>query len=130
MKPGVMLINTSRGGLVDTQAVIDGLKSGQIGYLGLDVYEEEAELFFEDLSDRVIQDDVFMRLLTFPNVLITAHQAFFTHTALDPDRQGDDGQPVGLRRAGASCQTKCVHPEKSSPAGGERTDALTSPRTL
>ncbi len=82
MKPGVMLINTSRGGLVDTQAVIDGLKSGRIGYLGLDVYEEEAELFFEDLSERVIQDDVFTRLLTFPNVLITSHQAFFTQNAL------------------------------------------------
>jgi len=82
MKRGVMLINTSRGALVDTGAVIAGLKSGQIGYLGLDVYEEEAELFFEDLSSRVIQDDVFMRLLTFPNVLITSHQAFFTDTAL------------------------------------------------
>lgn len=83
MKQGAMLINTSRGALVDTQAVIAGLKSGHIGYLGLDVYEEEAELFFEDLSERVIQDDVFMRLLTFPNVLITSHQAFFTSTALE-----------------------------------------------
>lgn len=83
MKPGVMLINTSRGALVDTQAVINGLKSSQIGYLGLDVYEEEADLFFEDLSGNVIQDDVFSRLLTFPNVLITAHQAFFTSNALE-----------------------------------------------
>jgi D-lactate dehydrogenase len=83
MKPGVMLINTSRGALIDTPAVIDGLKSGHIGYLGLDVYEEEAELFFEDHSDHVIQDDIFMRLATFPNVLITAHQAFFTATALE-----------------------------------------------
>ena len=83
MKPGVMLINTSRGALVDTQAAIAGLKSGKIGYLGLDVYEEESDLFFENLSDQVIQDDVFMRLLTFPNVLITAHQAFFTKTALE-----------------------------------------------
>ncbi len=82
LKPGIMLINTSRGGLVDTLAVIDGLKNGQIGYLGLDVYEEEADLFFENLSEQVIQDDVFMRLLTFPNVLITSHQAFFTQTAL------------------------------------------------
>ncbi len=82
MRPGVMLINTSRGALVDTQAVIEGLKSGQIGYLGLDVYEEEGDLFFEDLSNQVIQDDVFSRLLTFPNVLITAHQAFFTQNAL------------------------------------------------
>ena len=82
MKPGVMLINTSRGALVDAAAAIEGLKSGQIGYLGLDVYEEEADLFFEDLSDRIIQDDVFARLLTFPNVVITGHQAFFTRNAL------------------------------------------------
>src|SRR5690554_2332690 len=71
MREGVMLINTSRGAVVDTRAVIDGLKSGRIGSLGLDVYEEESDLFFEDLSDRVIQDDVFARLLSFPNVLIT-----------------------------------------------------------
>jgi D-lactate dehydrogenase len=77
-----MLINTSRGALIDTQAVIQALKSGQIGYLGLDVYEEEAELFFEDLSMQMIQDDVFSRLLTFPNVIITGHQAFFTAEAL------------------------------------------------
>lgn len=82
MKPGVMLVNTSRGGLVDTRAVIEGLKSGRIGALGLDVYEEEADLFFEDLSGTVIQDDVFARLLTFPNVLITGHQGFFTREAL------------------------------------------------
>jgi len=83
MKPGVMLINTSRGALIDTAAAIDGLKTGKIGYLGLDVYEEEGDLFFEDLSDKVIQDDVFSRLLTFPNVLITGHQAFFTTEALE-----------------------------------------------
>jgi D-lactate dehydrogenase len=82
MKKGVMLINTSRGGLVDTSAVIKGLKSGQIGSLALDVYEEEAGLFYQDLSGAVIQDDVFARLLTFPNVLITGHQGFFTETAL------------------------------------------------
>jgi D-lactate dehydrogenase len=82
MKEGVMLINTSRGGLVDTRAVIEGLKSGRIGSLGLDVYEEEADLFFEDLSGTVIQDDVFARLLTFPNVLVTGHQGFFTREAL------------------------------------------------
>jgi len=83
MKTGVMLINTSRGGLIDTSAVINGLKSGKIGQLGLDVYEEEADLFFEDLSDKVIRDDLFARLLTFPNVIITCHQAFFTDTAID-----------------------------------------------
>lgn len=83
LKPGVMLINTSRGALIDTHAVIRGLKSGRIGYVGLDVYEEEADLFFEDLSNCVIKDDAFTRLLTFPNVLITAHQGFFTRTALE-----------------------------------------------
>jgi D-lactate dehydrogenase len=82
VKPGVMIVNTSRGPLIDTPAVIEALKDGRIGHLALDVYEEEGDLFFEDLSDRVIQDDVFSRLLTFPNVLITAHQAFFTEEAL------------------------------------------------
>ena len=82
MKHGVMLINTSRGAVIDARAMIDGLKSGKIGYLGLDVYEEEGDLFFEDLSGQVIQDDVFARLLTFPNVLITGHQGFFTAEAL------------------------------------------------
>ncbi len=82
MKEGVMIVNTSRGPLVDTNAVIEGLKKGKVGYLGLDVYEEEEELFFEDLSEKVIQDDQFVRLQTFPNVLITAHQAFFTKEAV------------------------------------------------
>lgn len=82
MKPGVMLINTSRGAVVDAAALIVGLKEGRIGSVGLDVYEEEADLFFEDLSQTFIRDDVFARLLTFPNVLITGHQAFFTHEAL------------------------------------------------
>ena len=82
MKSGVMLINTSRGALIDTAAAIQHLKSGQIGYLGLDVYEEEGDLFFEDVSDKILADDIFARLLTFPNVLITGHQAFFTHEAL------------------------------------------------
>jgi D-lactate dehydrogenase len=82
MKPGVMLINTSRGALIDTAALILGLKSQHIGSLGLDVYEEEADLFFEDLSNKIIQDDVFQRLLTFPNVIVTGHQAFFTEEAL------------------------------------------------
>jgi D-lactate dehydrogenase len=82
MKHGVILINTSRGALIDTRAIIRGLKSGKISQLGLDVYEEEADLFFEDLSDKVIQDDVFARLLTFPNVVVTGHQAYFTREAL------------------------------------------------
>ncbi|NVK23577.1 MAG: 2-hydroxyacid dehydrogenase [Gammaproteobacteria bacterium] len=82
MKQGVMIINTSRGGLIDTQAMINGLKNGQIGHLALDVYEQESELFFEDHSTSIVQDDVFQRLLTFPNVLITGHQGFFTEEAL------------------------------------------------
>ena len=82
MRPGAMLINTSRGAVIDTPAVIAALKDGRLGHLGLDVYEEEADLFFEDLSDKVIQDDVFARLLSFPNVLVTGHQAFFTADAL------------------------------------------------
>lgn len=82
MKRGAMLINTSRGEVIDTRAIIRGLKDGTIGSLGLDVYEEETDLFFEDLSNRIIPDDVFARLLTFPNVLITGHQAFFTEEAL------------------------------------------------
>ena len=82
MKPGVMLINTSRGGLLDTKAVIAGIKSAKVGYLGIDVYEQEADLFSEDLSSTVIQDDDFQLLKSFPNVVITAHQAFFTQNAL------------------------------------------------
>lgn len=82
VQPNVMIINTSRGALIDTKAVINGLKSGRIGFLGLDVYEEEADLFFEDLSEQIIQDDVFARLLMFPNVIVTAHQAFFTINAV------------------------------------------------
>ncbi len=82
MKKGVMLVNTSRGGLVDTLAVISALKSGQIGSLGLDVYEEEEGLFFHDHSGDIIQDDTLARLLTFNNVLITSHQAFLTQNAL------------------------------------------------
>jgi D-lactate dehydrogenase len=82
MKKGVMLINTSRGALLDTVAIVEGLKNGRIGYLGLDVYEEEEEIFFEDRSGSILSDDVFARLLTFPNVIITGHQAFFTREAL------------------------------------------------
>jgi len=82
MKNGVMLINTSRGALLDTIVITEGLKSGRIGYLGLDVYEEEEDIFFEDRSGLILSDDVFARLLTFPNVIITGHQAFFTREAL------------------------------------------------
>ena len=83
MKPGVMLINTSRGALIDTRALVASLKRGHIGAAGLDVYAEEQGLFFNDLSDQVLQDDVLARLLTFPNTLITSHQGFLTHEALE-----------------------------------------------
>ena len=82
MKPGVMIINTGRGKLIDTRALISGLKSGKVGAAGLDVYEEETDYFFEDFSSAMIDDDVLARLMTFPNVLITSHQAFFTREAM------------------------------------------------
>lgn len=82
MKKGVMLINTSRGAVINTQDTIDALKSGKLGYLGIDVYEQEEHIFFQDLSDSIVLDDLISRLMTFPNVLITAHQGFFTNEAL------------------------------------------------
>ncbi len=82
MKDGVMIINTGRGKLVNSKDLINGLKSHKIGYAGLDVYEEEASCFFEDFSAEIIPDDVLSRLLTFPNVLVTSHQAFFTKEAI------------------------------------------------
>jgi D-lactate dehydrogenase len=82
-KPGAMLINTSRGGLINAADVIEALKSRHLGYLGLDVYEQENKLFFHDLSEDIIEDDLIMRLISFPNVLITSHQGFFTHEAME-----------------------------------------------
>lgn len=100
LKPGVMLINTSRGAVIDAHAAIEGLKDGTIGSLGLDVYEEEGDLFFEDLSNEVLRDDVFARLLTFPNVLITGHQAFFTKEALEAIAQTTIGNIEAFRDTG------------------------------
>lgn len=105
MKRGVMLINTSRGAVIDTPAVIAGLKSSKIGYLGLDVYEQEGDLFFQDLSSQVIQDDMFERLLTFPNVLITGHQGFFTHEALSSIAQ-TTLQNISLFEKTGACQNQ------------------------
>lgn len=102
MKPGVTLLNTSRGALIDTAAVIAGLKSGHIGNLAIDVYEEEDNLFFEDKSGQVMQDDIFARLLTFPNVLITGHQAFFTDTALSQIAQVTLKNITDLEQTGRS----------------------------
>lgn len=83
MKKGVMLINTSRGAVIDTAAAIEALKNEQLGYFGIDVYEQEEKLFFRDLSERIIADDMISRLISFPNVLITSHQGFFTKEALE-----------------------------------------------
>ncbi|MCA9189757.1 MAG: 2-hydroxyacid dehydrogenase, partial [Planctomycetales bacterium] len=102
MRPDAMLINTSRGGLVDTSAVIRALKARRLGALGIDVYEEEGDLFFEDLSDEVVQDDVFSRLLTFPNVLITGHQAFFTREALQAIAETTLHNVSEIERTGSS----------------------------
>jgi D-lactate dehydrogenase len=107
LKPGMMLINTSRGAVIETRAVIKGLKEGVIGALGLDVYEEEADLFFENLSDRFIPDDVFARLLTFPNVLITGHQAFFTKEALSKIAE------ITIANIGAFAECGCANHEVS-----------------
>lgn len=107
MKQNVMLINTSRGGLLDTKAVINALKSRKIGYLGLDVYEQEADLFFENLSEMVIDDDVFKRLLTFPNVLITGHQAFFTEEAMQQISQVTSDNLVAFAAGKASGNELC-----------------------
>jgi D-lactate dehydrogenase len=83
MKPGVMIINTSRGGLIDTEALIEGIKSRKVSSVGLDVYEEEADYFYEDFTDSILEDDVLLELLALPNVLVTSHQAFFTREALE-----------------------------------------------
>jgi D-lactate dehydrogenase len=108
MRDGVILINTSRGAVINTRAVISGLKSGRIGGLGLDVYEEEADLFFEDLSDKVIQDDVFARLLSFPNVVITGHQAFFTIEAMRAIAETTLGNITNFEQHGRALHTVSV----------------------
>lgn len=112
MKAGAMLVNTSRGAVIDTRAVIAALKSGALGALGIDVYEEEADLFFDDHSAQAISDDIFARLLTFPNVIVTGHQGFFTREALTAiaettirnltefERTGRPAHPIPLADAG------------------------------
>lgn len=114
MKSGVMLINTSRGAIVDTTAVIAALKRGKIGALGIDVYEEEADLFFEDLSGQVMQDDRFARLLTFPNVLVTGHQAFFTADALQQIATTTLANVTALER-GETCDNLVRRADVASP---------------
>jgi D-lactate dehydrogenase len=113
-RPGFMLVNTSRGALVDGEALIDGLKSGQIGAVALDVYEQEADVFFEDLSGEIIQDDVLQRLLTFPNVLLTGHQAFFTRDALTNIAETTLGSITAFARGEPLAHR--VAPERLKPA--------------
>lgn len=117
MKRGVMLLNTSRGAVVDTRALIRGLKSGIIGHLALDVYEEEGDLFFENLSDQPIQDDLFARLLTFPNVLITGHQAFFTRDAMEAIAQTTIENLTAFERTGRPLHEVTVD-QHLGPGGG------------
>jgi D-lactate dehydrogenase len=105
MKDGVMIVNTSRGALVDTAAVIDALKTGKVGRLGLDVYEEESDIFFEDRSEEVLTDDLLSRLLTFPNVLITGHQAFFTREALESIAVATIGNVTAFERGEGTLHT-------------------------
>lgn len=114
MKDGVMLINTSRGAVMDAEILVSGLKSGKIGYLGLDVYEQEGDLFFEDLSNKIIQDDVFERLVTFPNVLITGHQGYFTEDALQNIAQTSLGN-VSLVQQGKVCENEVTTAVLRSP---------------
>jgi D-lactate dehydrogenase len=112
-KPGLILVNTSRGGLIDSEAAIEALKSGRLGGLAIDVYEQEADLFFEDLSNEILADDVIARLLTFPNVLVTGHQAFFTADALGAIAEVtlanagkiEAGQPLGASAVQAAGMT-------------------------
>lgn len=108
LKDGVFIVNTSRGALLDTAAVIEGLKSGKIGYLAMDVYEEEGDLFFQDLSNKVIHDDIFSRLLTLPNVLVTGHQAFLTDRALSSIADTTLGNFAEFERQG-SCENALTH---------------------
>jgi len=103
-----MIANTSRGAVIDTPAVLEALKDGRIGALALDVYEEEGDLFFRDLSNDILSDDVFARLLTFPNVLITGHQAFFTHEALTNIAETTLGNVTSFEKTGAAEHTVSV----------------------
>jgi D-lactate dehydrogenase len=122
-KPGVLLVNTGRGALVDTRALIDALKNGKVGGVALDVYEQESDLFFEDLSNEVVEDDVFQRLLTFPNVIVTGHQAYFTREALTAIAQTtlqniadlEAGRPDPARLVKARTSPS-VHPVSCEPA--------------
>ena len=114
MKPGVILINTGRGQLIDTAALIEGLKEKQIGAAGLDVYEEEAAYFYEDTSDRIMDDDMLARLLSFNNVIVTSHQAFFTREALDNIAQVTMQNIHDFFELNKLTPKGCIEPEKAT----------------
>ena len=121
MKPGVVIVNTSRGGLVDTESLINGIKVGIIGGACLDVYEEEGDLFYEDFSDHVIQDDNLVRLIGMPNVLVTSHQAFLTREALDNIASTTVDNLVKFFQGEGPSETEvCYHCERKETCRKER----------
>ena len=109
MKEGVVIVNTSRGGLVNTEDLIQGLKSGKVGAACLDVYEEEGDIFYEDLSGHILQDDKLVRLIAMPNVIVTSHQAFLTEEALDNIAQTTVNNLVSLRFGAPDPATEVVY---------------------
>ncbi len=121
MKDNVMIINTSRGKLIRTKDLIHGLKTGKIGYAGLDVYEEESDYFFEDFSEGGLDDDTLARLLTFPNVLVTSHQAFFTEEALANIARTTLDNIKGYFESGALPNEICYHCGQNSQQGCDKT---------
>ena len=121
MRPGVTIINTSRGGLIDTEALIAGIKEERIGYACLDVYEEEGDLFYEDLSGHIVQDDTLVRLIAMPNVIVTSHQAFLTKEALDNIAQTTVDNLLKFSRGDASPDTEvCYHCHRKETCRKER----------
>jgi D-lactate dehydrogenase len=131
-KPGMLLVNTSRGALVDTRALIEALKSGKAGGVAMDVYEQEPDLFFEDLSNEVVKDDVFQRLLTFPNVIVTGHQAFFTREALAAIAQTTLQNIADLEvgRSGPRAAGQGCHSDRTFPSGRHLSCQLSRSRNL
>ena len=109
MKDGVIIVNTSRGGLVNTEDLIQGLKSGKVGAACLDVYEEEGDVFYEDLSSHILQDDKLVRLIAMPNVIVTSHQAFLTKEALDNIAKTTVDNLVSLRSGAPDPATEVVY---------------------
>ena len=121
MRPGVTIINTSRGGLIDTEALIAGIKEERIGYACLDVYEEEGDLFYEDFSGHIVQDDTLVRLIAMPNVIVTSHQAFLTEEALDNIAQTTVENLLKFARGDASPDTEvCYHCHRKENCRKER----------